>query len=145
MKPQSAKAKGRRLQQRVASSILDSFPQLRPDDCFSTSMGAPGEDIRLSPAARALVPLSFECKNTERLNVWSALEQCTANAPSGAEACVVFSRNNCGTYAAVRWDFLLKLLCNRQTPRSEEDGREGDGLPPELQSLVDQISAFRSK
>ncbi len=80
MKPQSAKAKGRNLQKWVRELILESFPQLEPDDVRSTSMGAGGEDLQLSPAARKLFKFSVECKNTERLNVWDAYTQACANS-----------------------------------------------------------------
>lgn len=127
MKPQSAKSKGRRFQQRVAQSILEAFPHLNPDDCVSVSMGAPGEDIRLSTAARASVPLSLECKCVEKLNVWSCLEQAQANAPADATPCLVFSRNRAPTYAAVPWDFLLTLLQSKSC---------AGGVPPRLAELL---------
>lgn len=110
MRPQSAKSKGRRLQQKVADSILKAFPHLKADDCFSTSMGAQGEDIRMSPLTRESVPLSIECKCQEKLNVWSCLEQANSNCPPNASPCLVFSRNRAPTYAVVQWPFLLELL-----------------------------------
>ena len=67
-------------QELVRDLILESFPQLEPDDVRSTSMGAGGEDIQLSPAARKLFSFSVECKNTERLNVYEAYQQASANA-----------------------------------------------------------------
>lgn len=115
MKPQSCKSKGRKLQQRVAASILEAFPHLQEGDVCSTPMGAPGEDVRLSPLARTALPLSIECKCVERLNVWSSLEQACANAPSGAEACLVFSKNRSPTYAVVPWKVLLELFRTRRT------------------------------
>lgn len=48
MKPQSCKSNGRRFQQRVARDILAAVPHLGEDDVVSTSMGAPGKDVRLS-------------------------------------------------------------------------------------------------
>lgn len=65
MKPQSAKAKGRSFQQEIRDSILSTFNQLEPDDCKSTSMGASGEDVQLSPAARKLLPIQIECKRVK--------------------------------------------------------------------------------
>jgi hypothetical protein len=59
MKPRSAKAKGRRFQQEVRDALLSNFPFLEPDDIRSTSMGASGEDILLSPAARRVYPYSI--------------------------------------------------------------------------------------
>lgn len=68
LKPQSAKAKGRKLQQWVRDFILETF-KLEPDDVRSTSMGAPGEDVLLSPAARSVVPFQIECKSKARSQV----------------------------------------------------------------------------
>jgi len=80
MKPQSAKGKGRRLQQWMRDLILENFTDLEPDDVRSTGMGQSGEDLQLSPAARRLFPYSVEAKNCERLNVWGAYEQAAANS-----------------------------------------------------------------
>ena len=135
LRPQSAKSKGRRLQQKVAASILEAFPELAPDDCFSTSMGAPGEDVRLSPRARSLLPLSLECKCVEKINVWECLKQAEANTPAGATSCLVFSRNRAPTYAVVPWEALLRLYqtaAHRPSQGNERDAR--------LRDLVDQIA-----
>lgn len=107
VKPQSCKAKGRKLQQEIRDAILAKFHNLRPDDVRSTSMGASGEDILLSPAAREMIPFSIESKNVESLNIWKALEQA-----SGREhpPLVVFRRNHSPTYAALPFDVLLELL-----------------------------------
>ena len=75
MKTRSAKNKGKRLQNDVRDLILETFTELEPDDVRSTTMGDSGEDVLLSPAARKLFPFSVECKNQEKLNVWSSLEQ----------------------------------------------------------------------
>lgn len=80
MKPQSAKNKGRVLQKWMRDLILENFSHLEPDDVRSTSMGAGGEDLQLSPAARRSFPYSVEAKNCERLNVWGAYEQAAANS-----------------------------------------------------------------
>lgn len=80
MKPSSAKAKGRRLQNLVRDKILACFPQLEPDDVRSTSMGASGEDILLSPAARRAFPYSVECKAMARSAVYKQFEQAESNA-----------------------------------------------------------------
>ncbi len=75
MRPQSCKAKGRRFQQQIVADLLERFPHLTEDDIKSCSMGANGEDVQLSASARMSIPYSFEAKNQERVNVWSALEQ----------------------------------------------------------------------
>lgn len=58
----SAKQKGRLGQQEIRDKILETFPELEPDDVKSTSMGDGGEDIQLSPAARKLMPITIEVK-----------------------------------------------------------------------------------
>ena len=58
----NAKAKGRLGQQEVRDKLLETFPDLEPDDIKSTVMGDSGEDIQLSPAARRIIPLTIEVK-----------------------------------------------------------------------------------
>lgn len=109
MRPQSAKAKGRRLQQEIRDAILAAFPDLEPGDVRSTSMGASGEDILLSPAAFKRFPFSVEAKNRETLNIWDALKQTMERSPQ-ENGLLVFRRNHSPTYAALRFDHLLELL-----------------------------------
>jgi len=59
MKPRSGKNKGRRLQNFVRDMLQDTFPNLHKDDIKSQTMGMPGEDIILSPAARTIISYSF--------------------------------------------------------------------------------------
>lgn len=122
MRPQSAKAKGRRLQQWVRDTLLSLCPALTPDDIRSTSMGAQGEDIQLSPAACAVYPFSIECKNTEKINIHAALEQAEAHASKqyiheGGSIrslllytpIVVFKKNKSKTYVALEFEEFLRL------------------------------------
>ena len=78
MKTSSAKAKGRRLQQKFMQLLIEKL-DIDPEDIESRSMGAGGEDLIISKAARSKFPFSVECKNQERLNVWSAWEQAKGN------------------------------------------------------------------
>ena len=110
MKPASAKAKGRRLQNAVAQAILGLFPSLEPDDVRPAVMGESGSDIKLSPAAARLWPFDTEAKNQERLNIWAALRQAEANAAEGRTPLLVFTRNRGQTYAALPLVDLLDLL-----------------------------------
>lgn len=50
-----------------------------PQDVESRSMGAGGEDIMMSAAARSKFPYSIECKNQERVNVYASYKQACAN------------------------------------------------------------------
>jgi hypothetical protein len=110
MKPRSAKNKGKRLQNTIRDLILEKFDsKLEPDDVRSITMGDSGEDILLSPAARRLFPFSVECKNQEKLNIWSALEQAEENSGDHSPL-VIFKRNRSKTYAILEFEELLKLL-----------------------------------
>ena len=109
MKTRSAKNKGKRLQNNVRDLILEKFTQLEPDDVRSTTMGDSGEDILLSPAARKLFPFSVECKNQEKLNIWSSLQQAEDNAGEHIPL-VVFKRNRSKTYVAFELDKLMEIL-----------------------------------
>lgn len=80
MKPASGKAKGRNHQKAVRECILRFYPELGPDDVVSRSMGARGEDLILSPAARRRLPVSFECKATRKTPGAAAIAQARANA-----------------------------------------------------------------
>lgn len=93
MKTSSGKSKGRRHQQWTRDLILRLWPSLEADDCRSTSMGAGGEDLQLSPAARKLIPLSIECKSLAKMAFYKWLEQAEANAPEGTEPIVVARAN----------------------------------------------------
>ena len=91
MKTQSRKAKGRRLQQQFRDLLIEKL-DIDPEDIESRSMGAGGEDLIMSKAARTKFPYSIECKNQERMNIWSAWEQ--ANGNKGIyEPLVVIKKN----------------------------------------------------
>ena len=79
MKPQSAKAKGRKLQQWVRDQLIE-HRNIHPEDIESRSMGAGGEDLIMARDARQKFPFSIECKNQEKLNVWDAYQQATDNS-----------------------------------------------------------------
>ena len=109
MKTRSAKNKGKRLQNNVRDLILEKFQQLEEDDVRSITMGDSGEDILLSPAARKLFPFSVECKNQEKLNIWSSLEQTETNAGKHTPL-LIFKRNRSKTYAVLQLDDLMEML-----------------------------------
>ena len=91
MKPQSAKAKGRKFQQQVRDKLIEQL-EIHPEDIESRSMGAGGEDLIMARAARQKFNFSIECKNVERLNVYEAYEQASAN--SGDYEPVLFMKKN---------------------------------------------------
>lgn len=90
IKTQSAKAKGRALQQHVRDRILAMFPVLREGDVESRAMGSSGTDILLSPAARDVFPVSVECKKTKKTPSCSELAQSKANQSTNTVPAVVW-------------------------------------------------------
>jgi len=110
LRPSSAKAKGRRLQQQVRDLIQKTF-NLPAEDVRSTGMGQSGSDIQLSARARKAFPFSVECKNTERLQVWESWDQAVAHSgEDNLEPLLVFKRNRSETLACIRLDTLVALL-----------------------------------
>ena len=113
MKTSSGKAKGRRLQNKIRDLLLEHFSdKLEPDDVKVAIMGESGEDIKLSPAARKLIPYSFECKNQEKLSIWSSLEQAAENSGDYPPV-LIFKRNRSKTYVTLELEEFLKLINDR--------------------------------
>jgi len=119
MKIKSAKAKGRNLQNLVRDKLRNifihswtKFPRLEEDDIKSQTMGMGGEDIVLSPLAKKLIPYSFECKNTERLNLWQSLSQCEGNCQDRTPVLII-KRNRSKVYAVIEFDDFTKLIKER--------------------------------
>ena len=82
---------------------------LEPNDIESQVMGMSGEDIVLSPAAKRVIPYSFECKNQERLNLWGSLEQAEGNSQD-RQPVLVFKRNRSKVYVALDFEHFLELI-----------------------------------
>lgn len=83
MKPQSAKAKGRNGQQEVRKLLLEAAPHLEEGDIRSTSMGAPGEDLLLSPLAKKTYPWNIEVKRRKSFQILRYMEQTQARTVKG--------------------------------------------------------------
>lgn len=109
MRPQSAKAKGRKLQQYVRDKLYEIFPELEEGDIRSTSMGCGGSDLQMSPLAQRKFPYDIECKNQEALNVWSSFKQAESNSPKGTKPLLVFKRNRSDVYCMLKLDDFLRL------------------------------------
>ena len=108
------KQKGRRLQQWVVSKLLLLLPGVKPDDVVSRPMGSNGEDIMLSPYARKLFPYSIECKNQEKLNLWSAWNQTEKNS-SDFQPVLIVSKNKHRPLAVVDAEHYLELTGWKRT------------------------------
>jgi len=107
MKTQSAKAKGRRLQQWVRDQLIEKL-EVHPEDIESRSMGAGGEDLIMARAAREKFPYSIECKNVEKLNVWDAYSQASENS-GNYEPIVVMKKNGKKPLIVVDAEYFVRL------------------------------------
>jgi len=108
MKPQSAKAKGRVLQQWVRDKLIEML-DIHPEDIESRSMGAGGEDLIMARAARKKFPMSIECKNVEKLNIWDAYEQASANC-GDYQPIVVMKKNGKKPLVVVDAEYYINLF-----------------------------------
>lgn len=109
MKPSSAKAKGRALQTWVRDTIITVLKGLTLDDVRSTSSGANGEDILLSPLARSRFPFSVECKNLASIAVYSWYAQAIDNAGT-YEPLLVIKANRKKPLAVVDAEYFMNMV-----------------------------------
>lgn len=112
MKTQSAKAKGRKLQQHVRDAVIKAFKEygVEPDDVKSTAMGQGGADVQLSPFARTFFPYSVECKSHKSMAIYNVYAQAEANTERGTEPLVVVKVNNRKPLAVVDFDHYMLLV-----------------------------------
>lgn len=108
MTPQSAKAKGKRLQNWFRDQLIE-IVGVHPEDVESRSMGARGEDIILSRSARELFPFSVECKAQESVNVWASYQQASVNSGKW-EPLLVIARNHTKPKVVLDAEFFLRLV-----------------------------------
>ena len=108
MKTSSAKAKGRKLQQWMRNLLIEKL-EVHPEDIESRSMGAGGEDLIMARAAREKFPMSIECKNQEKVNVWEAYKQAEDNSGNYAPV-VVIKRNKVKPLVVVDAEYFVSLF-----------------------------------
>lgn len=110
MKTSSAKAKGRRACAEVIE-LLKRFSAvpLGDGDLEITTSSVPGEDIRMSPAARKQFPFAIESKNQEKLQIWSALEQAESYRKEDRIPLLFFRRNRSKLYVALDAEEFFEL------------------------------------
>lgn len=125
MKTQSAKAKGRKLQQWVRDMILRIFyNHLEKDDVKSTSMGASGEDVQLSPKARALFPFSIECKSRNSIAVYSWLDQAKGNSDPNYIPILFMKANQRNCLVCMDAEEFLNIIGKHQRLRDLVNGKK---------------------
>ena len=104
IRPQSAKAKGRKWQQNVAAYLTEKF-DLDEGDIVSRPMGSGGADLMMSPAAKRVFPITVECKKTATDPGRSAMKQAQHNALKGTIGAVVWqTTGEGGTKGEIRFD-----------------------------------------
>ena len=108
MKTSSAKAKGRKLQQWMRNLLIEKL-DVHPEDIESRSMGAGGEDLIMARAAREKFPLSIECKNQEKVNVWESYKQAEENS-NNYEPVVVIKRNKSNPLVVIDAEYFVSLF-----------------------------------
>jgi len=115
MKTQSAKAKGRRLQQWLVGRLVELLG-VDPEDLESRPMGSGGADLIMGVQTKRLFPYAVECKNQEALNFWKAYDQAKAHAKeSGLEPLLVAKRNHTKPLVVVDAEYFLEMQrrCNQ--------------------------------
>lgn len=112
MKTRSAKAKGRRLAVCVKEKLVELLG-FSEGDVFVRTSGDTGTDLFFSQNLTENFPFDIECKNQEKLNIWSAIAQAEKNSKPGRVPLVCFSRNHSGVYVALALDDFLRV-CKRE-------------------------------
>ena len=112
MKPQSAKAKGRKLQQTVRDEVLKTFPELTDRDVKSTGMGQAGDDLQLSEKAFSLFSYAVECKNLAKVVVYKWFEQ---RIPKEGNVLLVIKANQKEPLAIITLAHFMELIKNVRT------------------------------
>lgn len=89
--------------------LLEAFPELAEDDLRSTSMGAQGEDILMSPKARKKLPWNIEVKRGKAFNLVKACKQAEFRAEHEPVAMGRYDRDK-QWYATIKLEYLLELI-----------------------------------
>jgi hypothetical protein len=71
-------------------------------------MGASGEDVQLSSAARSIFPFQIECKNRKAIAVFKDYEQ--AQTHGLVEPLVVLKQNNSKPLVLVDAEYFIELV-----------------------------------
>lgn len=110
MKTKSAKAKARRLQDKLAIDIREAFG-LSDADVRPAIMSESGMDIKLSESARTAFPFALEAKARESLPLWTSIAQAESNAAREAlKPLLAFKRNGSKIYVILRWEDFLEAM-----------------------------------
>ena len=112
MKTSSAKAKGRKLQKWFTETLIQQLG-LDEEDLESRPMGSQGEDIIMGKQSREKFGYSIECKNQERVNVWTSYEQAKENC-KGYEPLLVIKRNRSKPLVVMDAEHFVSLFKEKE-------------------------------
>lgn len=107
----SAKAKGRRLMAEVRDILIRRFG-FSPDDITVTPSSLFGEDLLVAKAVRDILPLCWEGKNQEKMNIWDSLLQSQSHLKKDdtRKAILVFKRNRSDIYMSMKFEDFIDLI-----------------------------------
>jgi len=113
--PQSAKSKGRRLQQWVCKKVSEltgyewgSSGDDKPIE--SRPMGQSGTDVRMESQVRELFPFSVECKFQETWSIPAWIEQAKINQVKGTDWLLVVKRSRKPPVVVIEASKFFKIL-----------------------------------
>lgn len=120
--PQSAKQKGRKLQQWVCEKVSEltgyewgSSGDDKPIE--SRPMGQSGTDVRMESQVRKEFPFSVECKWQERWNVLEWIKQAQENKEENTDWLLIIKKNNHKQIAVLDAEKFFELLQNQKRIR----------------------------
>jgi hypothetical protein len=112
--PRSRKNKGMVFQKEIRSALLETFPELEPEDIKTAVACEHGEDIKLSPAARRLFPFAVEAKAQEKVSLRVWWEQTKANAGKHIPL-LITKQSRKEPLVVMALDDFLKLISKNET------------------------------
>jgi hypothetical protein len=119
----SAKAKGRKLQNKVRDDLrrIGKEYGLVDGDIESRQMGGTGVDTVLSPRGKRVFPFDIECKNQESLNVFTEFcKHYQKYRNTKHMKLLVHTKNRSEVLVTMRWSLFLKLFEDRLYCRSDK-------------------------
>jgi len=124
IKTQSAKAKGRKLQQWVCEKIseLTGIPWGKDEMIASREASQSGTDVRLIGKAKRKFPFSVECKWQERWDVPAWIEQAKANQVEGTDWLLVIKKRRKKPVIVMDAERFFDLLQEKDGKQNVESG-----------------------
>lgn len=110
----SRKAKGRRLQQEVATRIGQLLNlKVGPDEMIATrEMGQPGTDVRLVGLAKEMFPFSIECKNQESWSLQTWIDQAKKNQDKDTDWLLICKKNRLNSVVVMDMEVFFNFFEN---------------------------------